>query len=102
MVLSRSAEISRNGVPGSDPGKGFFRFFSPKKGLREPPPNSIRMLKIHRDICGYCGCCVSVCPEGSLELIDAYLDVDASCTSCGICAKVCPLGALEVNHEGNL
>lgn len=57
---------------------------------------SIRMLKIHRDICGYCGCCVSVCPEGALELIDAYLEVDDSCTSCGICAKVCPLGALEV------
>ncbi|NYT17684.1 MAG: ferredoxin [Methanomicrobiales archaeon] len=54
------------------------------------------MLKIHRDICGYCGCCVSVCPEGALELIDAYLEVDDSCTSCGICAKVCPLGALEV------
>ncbi|MDD1697465.1 MAG: 4Fe-4S binding protein, partial [Methanoregula sp.] len=24
------------------------------------------MLKVHRDICGYCGCCVSVCPEGAL------------------------------------
>ena len=57
------------------------------------------MLKVHRDVCGYCGCCVSVCPEGALELIDAYLCVDKSCTSCGICAKVCPLGALEVPHE---
>jgi NAD-dependent dihydropyrimidine dehydrogenase PreA subunit len=57
------------------------------------------MLKVHRDICGYCGCCVSVCPEGALELIDAYLCVEKSCTSCGICAKVCPLGALEVVHE---
>jgi NAD-dependent dihydropyrimidine dehydrogenase PreA subunit len=57
------------------------------------------MLKVHRDICGYCGCCVSVCPEGALELIDAYLCVEKWCTSCGICAKVCPLGALEVAHE---
>ena len=57
------------------------------------------MLKVHRDICGYCGCCVSVCPEGALELIDAYLCVEKSCTSCGICAKVCPLGALEVIDE---
>jgi NAD-dependent dihydropyrimidine dehydrogenase PreA subunit len=57
------------------------------------------MLKVHRDICGYCGCCVSVCPEGALELIDAYLSVEKNCTSCGICAKVCPLGALEVVHE---
>jgi NAD-dependent dihydropyrimidine dehydrogenase PreA subunit len=57
------------------------------------------MLKVHRDICGYCGCCVSVCPEGALELIDAYLSVEPNCTSCGICAKVCPLGALEVVNE---
>ena len=57
------------------------------------------MLEVHRDICGYCGCCVSVCLEGALELIDAYLEVDKKCTGCGICAKVCPLGALEVLDE---
>ncbi len=68
----------------------------PKKGLWVLRTYSIGMLKIHRDICGYCGCCVSVCPEGALELIDVYLEADDSCTSCGICAKVCPLGALEV------
>jgi ferredoxin len=56
------------------------------------------MLTIHRDICGYCGCCVSVCPNGALELIDAYLTVDDTCTSCGLCAKACPLGALEVSE----
>ncbi len=55
------------------------------------------MLKIHREICGYCGACVSVCPEGALELIDAYLTVDSeTCIGCGICSKICPLGALEV------
>ncbi len=55
------------------------------------------MITVRRDICAYCGCCVSVCPQGALELIDAYLDVDEdSCTDCGICARVCPLGALEV------
>jgi ferredoxin len=57
------------------------------------------MLNVRRDICGYCGCCVSVCPEGALELIDAYLSVEKNCTSCGVCAKVCPLGALEVVDE---
>ncbi|MCX6693814.1 MAG: 4Fe-4S binding protein [Methanomicrobiales archaeon] len=60
------------------------------------------MLSVRRDICAYCGCCVSVCPQGALELIDAYLDVGSSCTSCGICAKACPLGALEVKDEGPL
>ncbi len=57
------------------------------------------MLNIHRDICGYCGACVSVCPEGALELIDAYLTVSSLCMNCGLCAQVCPLGALEVTDE---
>lgn len=58
------------------------------------------MLKIHREVCGYCGACVSVCPEGSLELIDAYLTVNVkTCKSCKICVKVCPLGALEIMDE---
>jgi len=71
-----------------------------KKRLWVLPANTVGMLLIHRDICGYCGCCVSVCPEGSLELIDAYLESDDRCTGCGLCAKVCPVGALEVRDEG--
>ncbi|HJK49342.1 MAG TPA: 4Fe-4S binding protein, partial [Methanocorpusculum sp.] len=48
-------------------------------------------------VCGYCGACVSVCPQGSLELIDAYLTVDTeTCKDkCKICSTVCPLGAIE-------
>jgi len=65
----------------------------------EKSQHDLSMLNVRRDICGYCGCCVSVCPEGALELIDAYLSVENNCTSCGICAKVCPLGALEVVDE---
>ncbi len=57
------------------------------------------MLNIRREICGYCGACVSVCPEGALELVDAYLTVETTCINCGICEKVCPLGALEVVKE---
>ena len=55
------------------------------------------MINIHRDVCGYCGACVSVCPQGALELIDAYLTVDAeTCKAkCKICSTVCPLGAIE-------
>ena len=61
------------------------------------------MLIIKREICGYCGACVSVCPEGALELIDAYITVDSGCCiQCGICARICPLGALEVIHEESL
>jgi NAD-dependent dihydropyrimidine dehydrogenase PreA subunit len=61
------------------------------------------MLTIRREICGYCGACVSVCPEGALELIDAFITVDSGCCiDCGICARICPLGALEVIHEESL
>jgi ferredoxin len=62
--------------------------------------NVCTMLTIHREICGYCGACVSVCPEGALELIDAYLTVDQKCKDCRICTRACPLGALEVVDEG--
>ncbi|MDR3102657.1 MAG: 4Fe-4S binding protein [Methanocalculaceae archaeon] len=56
------------------------------------------MIHIRRDVCGYCGACVSVCPHGSLELIDTYLTVDAqTCKNkCKICSTICPLGALEL------
>ena len=62
--------------------------------------NIFPMIKIRREVCGYCGACVSVCPNGALELIDAFLTVDNdNCTNCGICAKICPLGALEIEDE---
>ncbi len=58
------------------------------------------MIVIRREICGYCGACVSVCPEAALELVDAYLEIDAEkCKNCSICVRVCPLGALEVSDE---
>ncbi|MDO5845672.1 MAG: 4Fe-4S binding protein [Methanocorpusculum sp.] len=59
------------------------------------------MITIHRDVCGYCGACVSVCPRGALELIDAYLTVDpALCKEkCRICQTVCPLGAISKGEE---
>ncbi|EHQ35849.1 4Fe-4S binding protein [Methanoplanus limicola] len=58
------------------------------------------MIKVRREVCGYCGACVSVCPKGALELVDAYLSVDYdNCKNCNICVKVCPLGALEVADE---
>jgi NAD-dependent dihydropyrimidine dehydrogenase PreA subunit len=118
-------KISRNGLTCSstridpDPIEAFLFFWDPLFfSLLDTfpvrnylPPNPIvtineekgqhdhSMLNVRRDICGYCGCCVSVCPEGALELIDAYLSVEENCTSCGVCAKVCPLGALEVVNE---
>ncbi|MDP3057572.1 MAG: 4Fe-4S binding protein [bacterium] len=56
-------------------------------------------MTINRYKCGYCGACVSVCPEklGALELIETWVKVDLNmCTGCGICAKICPVGAIEI------
>ncbi|WOF15826.1 ferredoxin [Methanoplanus sp. FWC-SCC4] len=58
------------------------------------------MIKVRREVCCYCGACISVCPEGALELIDAYLSVEnETCKMCNICVRVCPLGALEASDE---
>lgn len=59
------------------------------------------MITIRRDVCGYCGACVSVCPRGALELIDAYLSVDETACKpkCKICHTICPLGAILWSEE---
>ena len=51
-------------------------------------------MKIQSENCGYCGCCVGVCPEHALELEENILIILEGCTECGNCAIVCPLGAL--------
>ena len=57
-------------------------------------------LLIDRETCGYCGACVSVCPNNAIELVDAYVRSDQSlCTGCLACVKVCPLGAITLDTE---
>lgn len=59
------------------------------------------MINIKRDVCGYCGACVSVCPRGALELIDSYLSVDETLCKpgCKACKTICPLGAILSDSE---
>ena len=63
-------------------------------------------LLIDREICGYCGACISVCPNNAIELVDTYVrfktqdtggkNLESSpCTGCLACVKVCPLGAMK-------
>lgn len=55
---------------------------------------------VDREICGYCGACVSVCPTNAVELVDIYLRIDPDrCIGCLACLKVCPLGAMKLNSE---
>ncbi len=56
---------------------------------------------VNREICGYCGTCVSVCPKDAIDLIDLHLNIDESkCVNCHACVKVCPMGAIK--EDGNV
>ena len=54
-------------------------------------------MKFNVEKCGYCGACVSVCPNSSLELTESEIIVqNTKCDDCGRCTLICPLGALTV------
>ena len=55
---------------------------------------------VDREICGYCGACVSVCPSNAIELVDVHVRRSESlCTGCLACVKVCPLGAMKLDTQ---
>lgn len=55
----------------------------------------VSTVRVERDRCGICGCCVPVCPSGALILHDNFLEVvSAACTGCQKCVVVCPTFAL--------
>ena len=57
---------------------------------------------VNREICGYCGACVSVCPKDAIDLIDLHLNIDKTkCVNCLACVEVCPIGALKPNDDEN-
>ena len=48
--------------------------------------------------CVACGCCVKVCPLGTVSVwkgVTAVVD-DSVCVGCGKCAAECPAGVIEV------
>ncbi|RLG84081.1 MAG: ferredoxin [Thermoprotei archaeon] len=61
---------------------------------------SITMPKpvINKDACTGCGTCVSVCPQGVLELKDGKAEVvnPDNCTGCRTCEATCPSAAITV------
>jgi len=55
-----------------------------------------RKIEVDREICGYCGSCVSVCSELALTLADTWLIIDLErCTGCLTCLYSCPVGAIR-------
>jgi ferredoxin len=53
-------------------------------------------VSVNRYKCGYCGACVSVCPQDALELVETWIEVSEDCNNCSLCTKICPIGALKV------
>jgi ferredoxin len=57
-------------------------------------------MKLDTDKCGYCGTCVNVCPNNSLELTENHIIMRSDkCDDCGRCTFICPLGAFEQEVE---
>jgi len=53
-------------------------------------------MKFDSEKCGYCGACICVCPNSSLELAETRIIIDDSkCDDCKRCSIVCPLGAFS-------
>jgi digeranylgeranylglycerophospholipid reductase len=58
------------------------------------------MPSLRRELCTYCGGCVSLCPSRALKLAETRLVIDqALCTECGLCVPGCPTGALSVEPQ---
>jgi digeranylgeranylglycerophospholipid reductase len=55
------------------------------------------MPVLRRELCTYCGGCVSMCPAGALLLAETRLVIDQElCTECGLCIGGCPTAALSL------
>ncbi|MGB9937381.1 MAG: 4Fe-4S binding protein [Methanobacterium sp.] len=51
-------------------------------------------MELQDEKCGYCGACISICPNDSLKINEGAAILDSNkCDNCGRCAIICPLGA---------
>jgi digeranylgeranylglycerophospholipid reductase len=58
------------------------------------------MITFRREVCTYCGGCVSLCPSDALDLAETQLVIaDERCSGCELCIKACPVGALLTQEE---
>lgn len=54
-------------------------------------------IEIDRDLCTGCGLCVTVCPTGTISLIEKKAAVSGGeSISCGHCEAICPQAAIRV------
>jgi nitroreductase/NAD-dependent dihydropyrimidine dehydrogenase PreA subunit len=54
-------------------------------------------IEIDRELCSGCGLCVTVCPTGTISLMDGKAAVsEEESILCGHCEAICPQGAIHV------
>ncbi len=59
------------------------------------------MIRIVPGKCDYCGCCVGVCPEDAIELLESRISIiEERCTNCRKCVWACPWEVIEFHREG--
>ena len=55
------------------------------------------MIKVNKNKCTVCGCCIDVCKVFALKMINDTIVVNEDvCTDCGICVKACAMVALSI------
>lgn len=59
-----------------------------------------RKAFVEQSDCVACGCCVKVCPLGSIRIIKgimAQVNID-KCVGCGKCARECPASVINIRE----
>ena len=58
------------------------------------------MIDIRKNMCDYCGACVTVCPVDCIEVRENSIEIDNDdCIDCDLCVYICPIEVLESIDE---
>jgi NAD-dependent dihydropyrimidine dehydrogenase PreA subunit len=88
-IIKRTDEVPVPKIPGNYP-------------YRERGSGGPRSPETDEATCTLCGTCASVCPTGSIEVIDLVETKKEDCIACTACVQNCPTGARHWEHEGIL
>lgn len=65
------------------------------------PRKTPLMIYIVPGKCDYCGCCVGVCPEDAIELMESRISIiEERCTNCRKCVWACPWEVIQFHRGG--